>query len=83
MAGVFDFVNSQVFQYLLPCFARPTVVYCVLCTVVCGVEKCSSNVFMTSGIFPNRAAGIGFTIRFMIIMIGDAAAAMTSDLENV
>lgn len=52
MAGVFD-CKSQVFQY--SCLFCGNGGYCVLCTVVCGVEKSTVECVYDLRNFSNRA----------------------------
>ncbi len=52
MAGVFD-CKSQVFQY--SCLFCGNGGYCVLCTVVCGVEKSTVKCVYDLRNFSNRA----------------------------
>ena len=68
------------FSNTLACFAATVVI--VFCARLFAVwRKVPSNVFMISGIFP-IVPGIGIYNTIYDIMIGDAAAAMTSGLET-
>ena len=68
------------FSNTLACFAATVVI--VFCARLFAVwRKVPSNVFMISGIFP-IVPGIGIYNTIYDIMIGDAAAAMSSGLET-
>ena len=76
---VYLIVNLK-FSNTLACFAATVVI--VFCARLFAVwRKVPSNVFMISGIFP-IVPGIGIYNTIYDIMIGDAAAAMTSGLET-
>ena len=76
---VYLLVNLYV-SNTLACFAATVVI--VFCARLFAVwRKVPSNVFMISGIFP-IVPGIGIYNTIYDIMIGDAAAAMSSGLET-
>ena len=76
---VYLIVNLK-FSNALACLAA-TVVFVFFARVFAVGREVPSNVFMISGIFP-IVPGIGIYNTIYDIMIGDAAAAMTSGLET-